>query len=173
VRCRPSSNHDSFFFTNWNTGVTMNWSDPQPIDEREVDLTEPRDWRLLRMTPDDIRMLESELRLLVPVFLCEWLVENPFRNFPHQQRSLVCHRDRLIHQNVELRREGYYGRKWPENLLWIGDDWSGGAYFVNLADSSPAVYWYDWEEGTGDTVKPENSERYSPAEFIRHIGELG
>jgi hypothetical protein len=150
----------------------MNWSNPQPIDSRDVDLTDPRDWRLLRITDEDVRVLESELRLLIPEFLRLWFIQNPFRDLPDQQRCLVCHRDRLIYQNVELRREGYYGHKWPENLLWIGDDWSGGAYFVDVSDSTPRVYWYDWEEGRGATVMPQNSETYSPQEFIAHIAQL-
>ena len=146
----------------------MSWSDPQPIDLREVDLTEPPDWRLLRMTEADITILESELRISVPAFLKQWLTTNPFRDFPQQKRCLVCHRDRLIHENIQLRREGYYGRKWLDELLWIGDDWGGGAYFVNVREDCPGVYWYDWEQGKGDTVLPMYSERNSPEKFIQH-----
>jgi len=150
----------------------MDWSKRQPIDDWEVDLTEPLDWRLLRMSEDEVNVLESELHLTVPDFLRRWLIDNPFRNFPEQTRCLVCNRDRLISENVELRREGYYGRNWPENLLWIGDDWAGGAYFVDVTEKSAAVYWYDWEEGRGDIVLPENSERHEPEEFIQYIAGL-
>ena len=148
---------------------SINWSDPEPIDDRQVDLTEPPDWRALQMSDSDIRVIEAELRLFVPPFLREWFIENPFRDLATQHRALVCDRDRIIHGNVELRREGFYGRDWPERLLWVGDDWGGGAYFVDVAESSPAVYWYDWEEGKGDVVLAANSERRSPEEFLQFV----
>jgi len=150
----------------------MNWLERQPIDSRTVDLTEPVDWRVLRMSEDDVGVLEAELGITIPNFLRQWLIGNPFRDLPEQTRALICARDRLIHTNVELRREGYYGRKWPEHLLWIGDDWSGGAYFVDLTEKQPSVYWYDWEQGEGDTVLPGNSERHAADEFIEYVARL-
>ena len=124
------------------------------------------------MTDEDVQVIESELRIVVPEFLRRWLMENPFRDLPDEARCLVYHRDQLIHQNIELRRAGYYGRKWPDRLLWIGDDRGGGAYFVDVTENPAAVYWYDWEEGEGDTVLPESAERHAPEKFIRYISEI-
>jgi hypothetical protein len=152
--------------------MSINWSDPQPIDSRSVDLTDPPDWRVIRMSEADVDVLETELHMRVPEFLREWFVKNPFRDSANQRRAIVCHRDRLIYENVELRRAGFYGRKWPEQLLWVGDDWAGGAYFVDVTESSPAVYWYDWEEGRGDAVLTTSSERWSAEEFIRFVEQL-
>ena len=124
------------------------------------------------MTDADIGIVESELCITVPSFLKRWFLQNPFRNFPHPTRCLVCNRDRLIHENIVLRRQGYYGREWPDQMLWIGDDWSGGAYFVDASENSPGIFWYDWEEGKGEMVLPAYSERHSPDEFIDYISRL-
>lgn len=152
----------------------MNWANPQPIDQREVDLTEPDDWRALRLTPQDIAQIESELGLRLPLFLTEWLCENRFRDFKDQCRALVCRRDYLIHENVEYRRNGYYGRLWPEEYFWFGDDWGGGAYFVDTASGLSAIFYFSWDSSSGLEVSTAESVRYTPQEFETNLRvELG
>lgn len=124
------------------------------------------------MTEDEVVDVEIELRLVVPDFLRRWLIENPFSDCDHDKCQLMCHKDHIIRYNVKQRREGYYGREWPENLLYIGNDGGGGAYFVDTEEKEDAVYWYDWEQGEGDTVLPIYSTRHTPEEFLNNVLDL-
>ena len=124
------------------------------------------------MSEEDVNIVGAELHTKIPSLLKRWFIQNPFCNLPHPTRCLVCHRDRVIYENIALRRRGYYGRTWPDQFLWIGDDWSGGAYFIDATEDRLGIYCYDWEEGKGETVAPAHSERYSPDEFIDYVSRL-
>jgi len=150
-------------------GASTRWKQPQPIDWRRMDAKLVEDWRTVNMSEQDVDMLEKELNLVVPDFLRHWLLLNPFASRDSDTRALMCSRDHVIDDNVKLRRDGYYGRLWPESLLYIGDDWGGGAYFVDTKQAVPMVYYYDWESDEGDTVLPEYSKAYTDDEFLEEI----
>lgn len=151
------------------TARVFDWAAPQPIDAREVDC--PWHYHKLRMNPADVDRLERELHLKVPGFLRQWFLENPLRD-DDSTRALICHADLLIQENVKLRRKGVCGRTWPESLLWIGDDWGGGEYFVDATLAEPAVFYFDIESGQDEIVLSEESESHTPEEFIRYIKSL-
>jgi hypothetical protein len=123
------------------------------------------------MTAAEIAEVEAALALAIPAFLKLWFLENPLSRCGTEHTSLICDRKQIIDENTRLRKEGYYGRLWPKEYLWIGQDGGGGAYFVSVGGGAPSVYWYDWEEGSGTVVDIANSEKVSADEFLRREKE--
>ncbi len=178
MKCTRGHRHWAFAVTLLLSACDMDsnntdWTSPQPIDEREVVLGDDEPlWHKRTLSVEDIEQLENELLIEVPEFLRSWMGSNPLSEIPDGSRALAFHRDFLIKKNVEVRRGGYYGRDWPENLLWLGDDWGAGAYYVDTRAAGPAIYYYDWEDGEGDVVTPSVSEKFAPENFVSMIGDL-
>jgi hypothetical protein len=107
----------------------------------------------------------------MPGFLKLWFQQNPLATCRSEHHSLICDKRTIIRENLKLRKEGYYGRLWPSEYLWIGSDAGFGAYYVSTTGSQPLVYWYDWEEGEGSIVDVSNSEEQSAGEFLRAMRE--
>lgn len=80
--------------------------------------------------------------------------------------------DEVIGLNLEVRRDGFYGAKWPEHYLIIGEDGAGNSYFTDVKREQPAVFLAD-HELTTNKDRLITSEGYeSFADFIAFILKL-
>ena len=53
--------------------------------------------------------------------------------------------DEIIGLNIEVRSAGFYGVKWPEHYLVIGEDGAGNSYFTDVKKERSAVFLADHE----------------------------
>ena len=80
--------------------------------------------------------------------------------------------DEIIGLNLEVWEDGFYGVKWPEHYLVIGEDGAGNNYFTDLKKERPAVFLAD-HELTTEKNKVVTSESYDTfADFIAFIHRL-
>lgn len=80
--------------------------------------------------------------------------------------------DEIIGLNLEVRKEGFYGVKWPEHYLVIGEDGAGDYYFTDVNRTTPAVFLAD-HELTINKKRLITSEGYETfADFIAFIIKL-
>ena len=153
----------------------MDWTTHQPIDDREFSFDEDSDSRRMVLAEDDIAQIERELRVEIPSFIKHWMVSNPVKDFFDDPQIYFVYRDYLIETYVRLRRDGYYGRVWPSDLLWISSDPGAGAYFVQSGSDRKMIYWFDWESGErgeNEFVSIGKSESETPDEFLATLAEF-
>lgn len=80
--------------------------------------------------------------------------------------------DEIIGLNLEVWEDGFYGVKWPEHYLVIGEDGAGNNYFTDLKKDRPAVLLAD-HELTAEKNKLVTSESYDTyADFVAFIHRL-
>ncbi len=80
--------------------------------------------------------------------------------------------DEVIGLNLEVRKDGFYGAKWPEQYLIIGEDGAGNSYFTDLKRDQPAVFLAD-HELTTTKRRLITSEGYATfGDFIAFIAKL-
>lgn len=80
--------------------------------------------------------------------------------------------DEIIGLNLEVWEEGFYGVKWPDHYLVIGEDGAGNNYFTDLKKERPAVFLAD-HELTATKNRLVTSESYETfADFIAFIHRL-
>ena len=96
-----------------------------------------------------IRQVERELRVKFPEYYRDVLKKYPFSGYAGNDFIRDCimeDEEWLITENRELRENGFIDQKWPDYLLAIGHDDSGGYYFINLEDDDDTrIYLADHE----------------------------
>ena len=100
------------------------------------------------MTPEDLARIEEELSLTLPESLREIWQRPEFQGEPAGFQEFSGDADEIIGLTLELRRDGFYGVKWPEHHLAIGEDGAGNSYFTDLNLPMPAVFLAEHEQTT-------------------------
>jgi hypothetical protein len=124
------------------------------------------------VTTEDFERIEKELSLSLPVAYREALARPEFQNEAAGFMEFTGDADEVIGLNLEVRQEGFYGVKWPEQYLVIGEDGAGNYYFTDVNRERPAVFLAD-HELTTNKKRLMNSEGYETfADFISFITKL-
>ena len=97
------------------------------------------------MTTDDFEKIEKELSLSLPAAYREALLRPEFQSEAAGFQEFTGDADEIIGLNLEVRAEGFYGVKWPEHYLVVGEDGAGNNYFTDLNKERPAVFLADHE----------------------------
>jgi hypothetical protein len=95
------------------------------------------------------KLIESELNIRLPYFYMSALENYPFTpldDLDCVEDNLVKDSDWIIQSNFDLRRNGFFGRPWPNHLLAIGHDGFGDFLFIDLSVSEGVIYITDHEE---------------------------
>ena len=56
--------------------------------------------------------------------------------------------DEVIEMTKDLRQNGFFGARWPDHFVVIGDDGAGDYYFTDVQKERPAVFFADHEPTT-------------------------
>lgn len=124
------------------------------------------------MTAEDFEKIEKELSLSLPVAYREALMRPEFQSEAAGFQEFTGDADEIIGLNLEVRKEGFYGVKWPEHYLVIGEDGAGDYYFTDVNRTTPAVFLAD-HELTINKKRLITSEGYETfADFIAFIIKL-
>lgn len=124
------------------------------------------------MTPEDFARIEEELSLTLPQSYREALQRAEFQTEAAGFMEFTGDADEVIGLNLEARREGFFGVKWPEHYLIIGEDGAGNSYFTDLKRERPVVFLAD-HELTTNKCRLVTSEGYETfADFIAVILKL-
>ena len=67
-----------------------------------------------------------------------------------RSHALFSDSDLIVAENLEHRKEGWFGIKWPDEYFVIGDDGCGDTYFMVLGKDEK-VYFADHEAGPHPT----------------------
>lgn len=97
------------------------------------------------MTPADLARIEEELSVSLPQPYREVLQRPEFQGEAAGFMEFTGDADEVIGLNLEVRKDGFYGAKWPEQYLVIGEDGAGNSYFTDLKREHPAVFLADHE----------------------------
>lgn len=91
------------------------------------------------MTAAELDQIESELDLALPLSYREFMQSGKFGEGYEGTQCLYGMADEVIKETKSVRKNGFYGVKWPENYLVIGDDGAGNVYFTDVTQERPAV----------------------------------
>lgn len=124
------------------------------------------------MTPEDFEKIEKELSVNLPQTYRDALLRPEFQAEAAGYMEFTGDADEVIGLNLEVREEGFYGVKWPEQYLVIGEDGAGNNYFTDLRRETPAVFLADHELTTNKRrlVTSEGYETF--ADFLSFIAKL-
>lgn len=124
------------------------------------------------MTAEDFEKIEKELSLSLPVAYREALLRPEFQSEAAGFQEFTGDADEIIGLNLEVRAGGFYGAKWPEHYLVIGEDGAGNNYFTDVNKDRPAVFLAD-HELTISKKRLVTSETYETfADFIGFVMRL-
>lgn len=85
------------------------------------------------MTETDIKSIEDQLKISLPLDYKQVVLDYPFSEDPRYavaRIQILNDPEKVISLNLELRKNGFRKRKWPDNLFAFG----------TLLD---AIYFYD------------------------------
>ncbi len=123
------------------------------------------------MTSEDCARIEQELSIALPPAYCEALQRPEFQGEAAGFEEFSGDADEIIGLNLEIRAAGFYGVKWPQHYLVIGEDGAGNNYFTDLKKLRPAVSLADHElTNKNRLVTSETYETF--ADFIGFIHRL-
>ncbi len=124
------------------------------------------------MTAEDFEKIEKELSLSLPAAYREALMRPEFQSEAAGFQEFTSDADEVIGLNLEVRASGFYGVKWLEHCLVIGDDGAGNNYFTDVKKERSAVFLAD-HELTISRKRLVTSETYETfADFIAFILRL-
>lgn len=124
------------------------------------------------MTSTDFARIESELLVILPPTYREFLLRPEFQSEAAGFQEFSGDADEVIGFNLEVRRDGFGGVKWPLHYLVIGEDGAGNNYFTDLKRERPAVFLAD-HELTANKRRLITGEAYETfADFVVFIAKL-
>lgn len=124
------------------------------------------------MNADELARIEEELSLSLPPAYREIVLRPEFQGEAAGFMEFTGDADEVIGLNLEARKEGFFGVKWPEQYLIIGEDGAGNSYFTDLKRERPAVFLAD-HELTSNKRRVITSEGYETfADFLAFISKL-
>jgi hypothetical protein len=93
----------------------------------------------------DLDRIEKELNLVLPRSYREFMQTGKFGEEYGGTQDLTGVADEVIEMTKDLRTNGFFGAKWPEHFLAVGDDGAGDYYFTDVKKERPAVFFADHE----------------------------
>jgi hypothetical protein len=120
-----------------------------------------------KMNAADFTSIEEALRLRLPEWYRTTLEVYPF---PKEEMELFARAQKVINQNQEYRKTGWFGFPWPPSFFIIGEDGCGNLYFLDLADDDPRIFIAD-HDGGPEPKKEALEEMVSSASLDAHIKE--
>ena len=97
-----------------------------------------------KMTRKQASILERKFSVVLPADYVSAVTESyPFAEQSHQ---LDTDFESLRRDNLGSREDNRGGFPWRDSYWMIGDDGSGGFYFINTTDSATTVYYCDHED---------------------------
>ena len=126
------------------------------------------------MTPGDLERIEKELDLVLPRAYREFMQSGEFGEGDEGTQDLTGVAGEVIELTKDLRTNGFYGAKWPDNYLVIGDDGAVDYYFTDIQKERPAVFFADHELTTNkDRLVISEKDQYQTfSEFWEFIQEM-
>jgi hypothetical protein len=124
------------------------------------------------VTAEDFEKIEQELSIKLPKTYRDMLLRPEFQGEAAGFMEFSGDADEVIGLNLEVRKEGFYGAKWPEHYLVIGEDGAGNNYFTDVRRETPAVFLADHELTTNNRrlITSEGYETF--ADFLSFIAKL-
>ena len=124
------------------------------------------------MTAEDFEKIEKELSLSLPSAYREVLMRPEFQSEAAGFQEFTGDADEIIGLNLEVRSAGFYGVKWPEHYLVIGEDGAGNNYFTDVNKERPAVFLADHELTTNKKCLIASESYETFVDFIAFIMKL-
>ncbi|MGC3957965.1 MAG: SMI1/KNR4 family protein [Verrucomicrobiota bacterium] len=124
------------------------------------------------MNAEELARIEEELSVSLPLAYREIVLRPEFQGEAAGFMEFTGDADELIGLNLEARKEGFFGVKWPEHYLIIGEDGAGNSYFTDLKREHPAVFLADYELTTNKRRLVTNEGYETFADFLAFIGKL-
>ena len=97
------------------------------------------------MNKQDIEQIEAELKLKLPSFYSDQMLDYPFKGWDCEDWMLCNDPQEIIRQNNENRKGGFFDTDWPNHFFIIGFDGCGNYYFIDLETNKERVYFADHE----------------------------
>lgn len=97
------------------------------------------------MTATELDRIEAELNLVVPRSYREFMQSGSFGEGEGGPQELTGVADEVIERTKLFRAKGFFGSKWPDNYMVIGDDGAGDLYLTDVEKERPAVQFADHE----------------------------
>ncbi len=87
-----------------------------------------------------------------------------------ESTPLILKGNELIDMNIEMRKEGFNGIKWPSEYLVIGDPNTGDFFFMNMKKNDSIIYYADHEKDFNsnslkDMIYAENLDEFIKTEL--------
>ncbi|TBW47475.1 hypothetical protein EZI54_22720 [Marinobacter halodurans] len=93
------------------------------------------------MTNDEIRSIERSTGIKLPESYREILLNYPkeLAGTEAEDFGLLNDPEAIAEENIEVRKNGYFGEKWPERYFIIGQNGCGDYYVINHEKSEFSV----------------------------------
>ena len=100
------------------------------------------------MTHEEIENIQLKTGLTLPKYYVEFITNYPkiLSETEAPDYGLLDNPEEIIEQNIDVRKNGYFGEKWPERYFIIGHNGCGDYYVVNLNSSEFSVGFSDHEK---------------------------
>jgi hypothetical protein len=99
----------------------------------------------------DLKYVEDTLGLKLPDWYTQRLLEYPF---PEPEPELYHDAQTVIQNNLELRRDGWFGyHPWPREFFAIGDDGCGDYYFIVPSRDDRRIFMANHEGGPSPSIE--------------------
>ena len=100
------------------------------------------------MTEAEIARIEDVLGVRLPAEYRGVMLAYPFApDSIANDRELPNNADRVIEQNLALRRDGFFDDPWPSTRFALGGDGLGNEFYLDLLQDASPVYVADHESG--------------------------
>lgn len=122
------------------------------------------------MSPSEISLIERSTGTVLPEHYVSLIANYPAELADTEARDFALLDDphQIIEHNLRVRREGYFGEKWPERYFIIGHNGCGDYYVVLLGSTEFSVGFADHD------VMECNKYANSASEFVdKLLSEIG
>lgn len=116
------------------------------------------------MNPHEIARIERHFHLSLPEGYVRVIGGSTARRLGAM--ALETDASRLKEANEGHRRDCPWGFEWRSSFWWIGEDGAGGFYFIDTAEGSSTVYYFDCESSP---LRFKDRSLFSPSEIDRHV----
>lgn len=96
------------------------------------------------MTDEEVAQIQQTLGATLPDWYVQQLRTYPL---PEPDESLFDSAERIIRENQELRRDGWFDMPWPTGFFVIGTTGAGDPFFILPERPDRRVFWADHEGG--------------------------
>jgi len=100
------------------------------------------------MTNEEIEKIQINTGITLPKYYVEFVTNYPEKLSETEapDYGLLDNPEEIIEKNIDVRKNGYFGEKWPERYFIIGRNGCGDYYVVNLNSSEFSVGFSDHEK---------------------------